>query len=137
MYTQFFIHAWVLQSYHLYKASTQSDISQLDYRKRLLEELLPLCSLQDTAKALGSTPQCCHHFKKGRDQVANIPRAGIVVHIIVIVVRSGDVCLVFQKHTVIKGMIHREKKHLRTCAAKLSFTDMKWCLFCCIRSLFL
>ncbi len=73
MYTQFFIHAWVLQSYHLYKASTQSDISQLDYRKRLLEELLPLCSLRDTAKALGSTPQCWPSLQKGQRSSCQYP----------------------------------------------------------------
>jgi hypothetical protein len=41
-YTRFFFHAWTLQAYHLYKASSNSDISQLEFRKRLIGELYDL-----------------------------------------------------------------------------------------------
>ncbi len=47
LYTHFFIHAWVLQAYHLYQASTGISISQLEFRKSLLQELLPICDLQE------------------------------------------------------------------------------------------
>lgn len=40
MYTQFFIHAFVLQSWTYWKATTGNSIPQLDYRMQLLEEIL-------------------------------------------------------------------------------------------------
>ncbi len=39
MYTQFFIHAFTLQSWILYKGNTGSDCSQLEFRKMLLKDL--------------------------------------------------------------------------------------------------
>ncbi len=38
-YTRFFIHAWTLQAWTLYKASKEPDIRQLDFRKSLLQQL--------------------------------------------------------------------------------------------------
>lgn len=39
MYTQFFIHAYMLQSYTYWKATTGTCVSQLNFRRDLLEEL--------------------------------------------------------------------------------------------------
>ena len=39
MYTQFFFHAFTIQSWTLYKTTTATDLSQLEFRKRLLQQL--------------------------------------------------------------------------------------------------
>ena len=52
-YSQFFMHAWTLQSHTYYLASTGSTISQLEFRKRLIQELLVFAKLEQPEQPLG------------------------------------------------------------------------------------
>jgi hypothetical protein len=51
-YTRFFFHAWTLQAFHLYTASVESSVPQLEFRKRLIEELQVLIFGPKPATAL-------------------------------------------------------------------------------------
>lgn len=74
LYTQFFIHAFVLQSYRLYCASSGAAISQLEYRKRLIEALLPLCGLPQAIPLEQRIPMHWPSHMEGRTHRCQYPR---------------------------------------------------------------
>ena len=52
MYTQFFIHAFTIQSWIIYKGNTGSDCTQLQFRKMLLQQLADRCLREEPEQLL-------------------------------------------------------------------------------------